>query len=133
MNPPPYPIFLDVADDAQSWQSVGFTVDSDGIIRIGELSIRLIGRLANDNDDAGIVGWGFYGLPDDVVSLHGIPVIPAGVCDRYNAGSLNTAQTTHPNGVYEIDHLVVLTDDWQRGVEDFRKVEGTPPSGTPPP
>ena len=49
-----------VADLPQAWRDAGFTVDGDGVCRVGSVRIRLLGEEA----DLGIVGWS---LRDDAI------------------------------------------------------------------
>ncbi|MFL6154897.1 MAG: hypothetical protein ACJ72D_02315 [Marmoricola sp.] len=91
-----------VADPPQAWRSAGFTVDDD-TCRIGTVRIRLVGREAG----SGIVGWSLRGLPAD----H--PGTLDGVTTTRSVTDPGTG-ATHPNGVVEIDHVVLLSPDLAR-------------------
>ena len=93
--------------------SAGFSVDSHGLVHIGEVTVRLLGRQGNAE---GIVGWGFSGLSPGVTHVHGIPVT------SLPAVGAPQAEVQHPNGVCAVDHIVVLSDDWERGIRDFRTI-----------
>jgi hypothetical protein len=75
---------LDVAGDADAWSEAGFTVDDDDSIRVGHVRMQL------EVGERGIAAWHLADEPPDVT--------PA----------------VHPNGVTQLDHLVVFTDDPER-------------------
>jgi hypothetical protein len=62
---------FEVADPADAWTRVGFSVDADAVCRIGGVRIRLVGRdrgaapAATLDTGTGIVGWSLRGLPSD--------------------------------------------------------------------
>ena len=96
-----------VADEPGSWERAGFSVDDDGSCRVGSVRIRLVGRergkrildwSLRDADRAGILDDGIDGLATRV-SLEP-PCAPA----------------AHPNGVYALDHIVLITPNQQRTV-----------------
>jgi hypothetical protein len=87
---------IEVADPPEPWTRAGFSVDSDTVCRIGGVRIRLAGPARG----TGIVGWSLRGLP------HGAPPEPA----------------EHPNGVTEIDHIVLLSPDLGRTVKALSAV-----------
>ena len=98
-----------VADPADAWARAGFSVDPDGVCRVGGVRIRLVGR----NRGTGIVGWSLRGLPSDGSreDLDGIPTT------RSAAAAATPA--THANGVTGIDHVVLLSPDLDRTVESL--------------
>jgi hypothetical protein len=75
---------LDVAGDADAWREAGFAVDNDDRIRVGHVRLHLGVGVR------GIESWHLVDEPPDLVP------------------------TVHPNGVTQLDHLVVFTDDPQR-------------------
>lgn len=96
---------IDVADPLDAWTRAGFTVDPDGICRIGTVRIRLLGR----DRGTGILGWSLRGLPTDPAdSIDGIPTTGS------NAAPSTPAE--HPNGVISIDHIVLASPDLGRTV-----------------
>ncbi len=97
---------IEVADPADAWTRAGFSVDPDGVCRVGGVRIRLVGR----NRGTGIVGWSLRGLPSDGSreDLDGIPTT------RSAAAAATPA--THANGVTGIDHVVLLSPDLDRTV-----------------
>lgn len=93
---------ITVADPADTWAAAGFRVD-DGVCRIGEVRIRLVGRQRG----TGIIGWSLRGIPADG-PLDGIPTT------RSDAAATTAAE--HPNGAVSIDHIVLLSPDLGRTV-----------------
>lgn len=100
---------LTIADDADAWRKVGFTIDPDGVARVGTVRLRFSG--ADEGDDApdaatstrpcrGMWRWSLrdadLGARSDV---DGIPTTASMVPPAEPA--------QHSNGVTHIDHLVV--------------------------
>jgi hypothetical protein len=107
---------FEVADPPDAWRRAGFSVDSDAVCRIGGVRIRLVGP----DRGTGILGWSLRGLPVDsaVDDLDGVPT---------TRSDANTAMpATHPNGVTEIDHVVLLSPDLGRTVESLATVGLSP-------
>ena len=137
---------LEIADPADAWTRAGFSVDSDGVCRIGGVRIRLVGRdtggaqaatsntgaapaatsehgaapAATSEHGAGIVGWSLRGLPSGLSldDLDGIPTT--------RSGAVPAAPATHANGVTAIDHVVLLSPDLNRTVESMAVVGAEP-------
>ena len=90
---------LEIADDPACWEELGFVL-SDRRVLIGGVAIRL------GVPGSGIVGWSLHsGCP--AVAIDGLPrpaistvVPPVG--------------EAHPNGARSIDHVVILTPDFDR-------------------
>jgi hypothetical protein len=97
---------IEVADAPDAWTRAGFQVDSDAVCRIGGVRLRLSGP----GDGIGILGWSLRGLRSDA-DLDGIPT-KRSVAPR-------PAPAEHPNGVTEIDHIVVLSPALGRTVESL--------------
>jgi len=113
--PLPYPVGFDIADDAEAWESAGFTVRDGEFVHLSEITIRLVGR----SHGQGIVGWSFANLPNTCTAdVHGIPTTHA---TAKPANALDQA-TLHRNGAYAVDHIVVMSHDWQQGVRDFNDI-----------
>src|SRR6478735_4191189 len=93
-----------IADAADVWRSAGFSVDADGICRVGDVRLRLLG------DGTGILGWSLRGLPVDG-AIDGIPTT------RSDAAAAEPG--THANGVTSIDHVVLLSPNLARTVESL--------------
>ena len=107
---------IEIGDDPVSWASLGFNVGDDGLARVGQVDLRLVG--ASDERGRGVVGWTLAaaapagdvdGLPTSYAVARGEDApAPAGVGPEAGA---------HPNGVTAIDHLVVMTPDLDRTTE----------------
>lgn len=83
---------LEIADEPADWRALGFEVD-DGTCQVSSVRLRLVGK----GPRRGIVGWT---LGD------GEPV--------------SSTASLHPNGVASIDHVVLLSPDLDRTVEELR-------------
>lgn len=94
---------LAVADQADAWEGAGFSVDTDGVCRVGDVRIRLVDR----DRGTGIVGWSLRGLTTDG-DIDGIPTSIS------NADFALPAE--HPNGVTAIDHVVLMSQNLERTV-----------------
>jgi hypothetical protein len=109
---------LVVADLPEAWESAGFTVDPDGVCRVGAVRIRLIGRDAG----FGIRGWGLRDV--EVDDVDGVPT--------RRSEQPPTTPASHANGVTAIDHVVLLSPDLERtkvalkaiGLEPRRERDG---------
>jgi hypothetical protein len=93
-------VALDVADASEHWDALGFSV-VDGCVALGGVTVRL------DRDGEGIVGWALAGMPERV-ALDGLRTAVAASADTA------AAAPHHPNGAISIDHVVVLTPDFDR-------------------
>jgi len=87
---------LGLADPAGRWEALGFAVHAD-IMCLGGASLQL--GLPGD----GIVGWAVSGLIGDIDGL------PSLLSPHRPAGAL-----PHPNGAIGLDHVVVITPDFDR-------------------
>lgn len=94
---------IQVADPVSAWRDAGFSVDADGVCRVGAVRVRLVGR----EHGTGIVGWTLRGLPTNG-ALDGIPT------DSSDAAPAEGA--VHANGATAIDHVVLLSPDLPRTV-----------------
>lgn len=129
--PPPLPevVSLQVADAPEAWAGAGFAVEPDGRCRIGGIGVQLVGPEAG----RGVVGWALRHLPEGAADdLDGFPTSAIDTGERAKG-------SRHPNGVTQVDHIVLLTDDLGRTVEAAARVGLTPrrwrdhalPDGTP--
>ena len=90
---------LQIADPAEAWDAVGFTVSKDGVVVVGgvELWMEAAGH--------GITGWTLRRI-----SLHhDVDGLPTGVTT-----DPPPPETPHLNGAVAIDHVVVTTPDFDR-------------------
>jgi hypothetical protein len=93
---------LGVADPPELWSALGFAVH-DGCVALGGVSLELGGP------GAGITGWTLRteaAGPDEVDSL------PTTWTQMATAGD----GSEHPNGALGVDHVVIVTPDFERTV-----------------
>ena len=89
-------------DDSHPWTDVGFAV-ADGAIGVANGAVLL--------GTAGLVISGVADLPAD---LEGVPL---------SAGEV-LPTTDHPNGAFELDHLVLFTDSLERTSATIERILG---------
>lgn len=95
---------LEIADQPERWRALGFDVGADGVVAVGGVSIALGGQ------GRGITGWTLK--------------------DADGAAAL-ASRTEHRNGVIAVDHVVIVTPDFDassaalaaRGLELSRVTE----------
>lgn len=97
-----------IADPGDTWEAAGFTVDLDGVCRIGDVRVRLLGN----SSGTGILGWTLRGVPDGAVD--GIPTV--------RSDSDPATPAAHANGVTSIDHVVLLSPNLARTVASLATV-----------
>lgn len=91
---------LVVGDDPAVWKEIGFTVDGDRC-RVGHVDV-----VFDPSVGKGIRRWTLVGEgPDDV---EGVPT-------NWAEDGLDAAPT-HPNGIFEIDHVVLTSPDVHRTI-----------------
>jgi hypothetical protein len=93
-------VSLSLADPPERWQALGFGA-GDGPIRVGDATLEL------GAPGDGIVGWALRGV-EEGAELDGLPWSASA-----EAGAAAPA-TSHPNGAIGIDHVVVVTPDFDR-------------------
>jgi len=100
-------VALELADPPEPWEALGFSVSPDRAIELGGVQLKL------GADGDGIVAWTLRGI-DQTSSIDGLPtrVIDPSVGGE-GAGEQGVA-ATHPNGAIAVDHVVVLTSDFDR-------------------
>lgn len=94
-----------VGDPREAWEAAGFSVDDDGVCRIGTVRVRLVGR------DGGkrILGWSLRDAPAARLADGTLDGLPA------TTSSAEPAEpATHANGARHIDHVVLLSPDLAR-------------------
>ena len=100
---------LEIADDPAAWRAAGFEVDG-GLCGVGRMLLLLSGR----GSRRGIVGW------------------------ELGDGPARAVAAPHPNGAVRVDHVVMLSPDLDRTVEELeaqgfdlrRRREGPTPGGS---
>jgi hypothetical protein len=99
----PHLAALALADPAERWEALGFAV-SDGQLQLGDVTVTL------GVDGRGIVGWAIRGF-DETPDIDGLPIAPI---------PPPSMPVSHPNGATGIDHVVVVTPDFDRTAEALR-------------
>jgi hypothetical protein len=91
---------LRTGGEPDEWRELGFDVGAGGVTSLGEIRLEL----EPSAERGSIVSWTLEGeeVPD---SIDGLPTHP---------GRRDAAQTSHPNGVVAIDHVVVFTPSLAR-------------------
>jgi hypothetical protein len=104
-----------VGDPPEAWVAAGFTVDPDGVCRIGTVRVRLVGRERGKR----ILEWSLRDLTTDLTTdlATGIDGLPSSVSERAPA-----EPATHANGSELIDHIVLATPDSDRTVAALEAV-----------
>ncbi len=87
-----------VGGSAEPWVALGFGLDQHGRIPL------INGALEFTGEGSGLLGISVDGLAEWSVDVDGITV----------SGGSVTPAIHHPNGAYELDHLVVMTDSLER-------------------
>ncbi len=91
---------LSIADPPERWQALGFEVDDGGNLDIGGVRIRL-GQTGH-----GITSWSLRRV-NALGSVDGLPTPVPKVLRP-------PPYATHPNGATGVDHVVVITPDFDR-------------------
>jgi len=83
---------LEIADEPADWRAVGFEVE-DGACQVSSVRLRLVGK----GSRRGILGW------------------------KLGDAEPETADASpHPNGVVRVDHVVLLSPELDRTVDELR-------------
>ncbi len=96
---------LRVGDPAERWEALGFDARG-GAVDLGGVSVEL-GACGQ-----GIVGWTLRGLAGPVTDIDGLPTTLSRSVDATPRDRLGVAP--HPNGAVGLDHVVILTGDFDR-------------------
>jgi hypothetical protein len=91
---------LHLGDAAERWEALGFTID-DTTVRLGET------RLVLGSEGDGITAWGIRGI-EAIASIDGLRTLAVG------AAAPAVEPVSHPNGAIGIDHVVVVSADFER-------------------
>jgi hypothetical protein len=97
---------LQIADPAAAWAALGFAVDEDGVVVLGGVEVWL------DAAGSGITGWTLRhaATSADVAGLPtGVTTDPA------------REPVEHPNGAIAIDHVVVMTPEFDRTASELEQ------------
>jgi hypothetical protein len=93
-------VALHIADEPAAWEALGFVVE-DGIVRLGDVELRLRGRDAG----RGLYGWSLSGASS--TDLDGLETT---IEDR----GAPAEPPAHPNDAFALDHVVVFTPGFDR-------------------
>jgi hypothetical protein len=94
---------ITIGADPAAWSRAGFSVGEGGL-RAGQVRIAF-------GEGEGVTGWRLDGEPAEV---DGLPVAAPATGEP--------ATQPHPNGVTQIDHLVVFTPDLERTTEALGRI-----------
>jgi hypothetical protein len=89
-----------IADTPAGWEALGFAVSPDGAVWLGGVRIVL------GADGRGIAAWAVDGIG-------GVDAID-GLDTRAPGPAAASAASEHPNGATGVDHVVVVTPDFDR-------------------
>ncbi len=99
---------LAIADPPDVWRAIGFDVDDEGNLDIGGIRVRLGAK-----GERGIVSWSLRRV-NAMGSVDGLPTpVPRVLRPPPFA--------THPNGATGIDHVVIVTPDFDRTATALRR------------
>ena len=101
-----HPTHITVNDKISEWRKLGFVIPECGCLKVGEIKVNLQQELFPFKD-RGILDWGFSSIPSNLTDIDGIPV-------ETNSCSCDREETSHPNGVNSVDHIVLKTSNWQK-------------------
>lgn len=90
---------LALSDPPERWRALGFSVD-ESRLRLGQVGVEL--GAAGD----GIVGWSIRGV-EAAIEIDGLPWSNSGE-------DASGWPASHPNGAIGLDHVVVVTPDFDR-------------------
>ncbi|HWT93130.1 MAG TPA: hypothetical protein VN238_09050 [Solirubrobacteraceae bacterium] len=93
-----------LGDAPETWRRLGFTVDGDDRIALGGVRLQL------GADGEGMVGWSFRDLENR--DLDGLGACPS--------SDPPPPLVEHPLGATAVDHVVVVTPDFDRTVRKLR-------------
>jgi hypothetical protein len=107
-DPRPELVRLEIADLPERWEALGFTL-ADSSVALGGITIRL------GTPGRGITAWTLSNTPSAVTTIDGLRTSAVGDPTFPSAARRSQQpQAHHPNGAVAIDHLVVITPDFDR-------------------
>jgi hypothetical protein len=102
VNGSPILVELALAGTGEPWRRIGFDVDSDGICRVGAVTLRFEGA-----GSGGIRRWTLAGAGGKG-DIDGLPT------DRLSTAAPPDPAPEHPNTARQLDHVVVMTPELER-------------------
>jgi catechol 2,3-dioxygenase-like lactoylglutathione lyase family enzyme len=124
---------LTIADAPEVWRECGFEVVGEECV-VGDIRICFEPR----EGERGIVGWSLCGVKSS--ELDGLPTSRSGSRTQLSPHTGDkSVQSSHPNGVTGLDHVVAISPDLDRTVAaleaaglDLRRIREEPtPAGAP--
>jgi len=121
---------LVVSDRPETWRAAGFAVDDDGICRVGDVRIALVGPVEPDEDGnprEGIISWKLRLTPSRLqlrevdLSVSEIDGLPTSFTDEEPC-----RPGVHDNSTLTLDHLVVMSPDLERTTKAFASIGVSP-------
>ncbi len=97
-----------IADPAERWSALGFDV-AGGRLALGRVAVHL------DSPGRGIARWALTGIDPAIAEIDGLATETAA------ATPAPTPATAHPNGAVGIDHVVVITPDFDRSAAALKR------------
>lgn len=97
-------VALEIADPAERWEVLGFAVSADQGIELGGVRLKL------GVDGEGIVSWTLRGIEP----TQAVDGLPTRVTDQSVGRGEGATAVSHPNGAVAVDHVVILTPDFDR-------------------
>ncbi|MEM8619435.1 MAG: hypothetical protein AAGF73_06905 [Actinomycetota bacterium] len=105
--------WLSIAGDADTWRSIGLTVDANGTIPLHGTALRIV----DGPDGSGIVGWALAAdHTDGPMQIDGLPT--------EWVESTEPLWAAHDIAATGLDHVVVLTDSIERTSEAIHAATG---------
>lgn len=115
-----------IADPAEQWSALGFDA-AGGRLVLGRVAVRL------DSPGRGIARWALTGIDPAITEIDGLPTETAPATPATPAP---TPASEHPNGAVGIDHMVVITPDFdrtaaalERAALSLRRIRDVPGTG----
>jgi Glyoxalase/Bleomycin resistance protein/Dioxygenase superfamily len=102
-----------VGDPPEAWMAAGFTVDPDGVCRIGRVRVRLVGRDRGER----VLGWSLREVTTGSLGDGLVDGLATTISEHPPA-----EPGDHPNGSRSIDHVVLATPDCDRTIAALEHV-----------
>src|ERR1700730_9936439 len=107
-DPRPELVRLEIADHPQRWEALGFTVADSGVA-LGGLTIGL------GTPGRGITAWTLRNAPPALTEIDGLRTSTASDSGPPSDDPRSRQPDAHhPNGALAVDHVVVITPDFDR-------------------
>ena len=109
-------VALEIADPPERWEALGFSVSADGTIELGGVRLQL------GAEGEGILAWTLRGI-DQTSAIDGLPTHVVNHSSsapidqsigRAGGGPRGARDQGHANGAIAVDHVVILTPDFDR-------------------